>query len=207
MKKRLFWATLVAALFLAVPAQAQLRFGIKAGVNISDLSLRGDLRDNFDADNITSFTGGVMGEFMFPLGLGFDFGVLYTRKSSELEFDFGKMEQVRVLYSDNIEIPINLKYRFTLPVVDKFLAPYVFAGPSFLFTVADNLKEFEGQIKSKSFETAINLGIGLELFKHVQVSGQYGWGLGNALEVSNDAAGSLVNGKSRAWTITAAYFF
>ena len=148
MKKTVFCVALVAALFLAVPANAQFKFGPKVGMNISTLSLSGNLSD--------------------------------------------------------VEIPINLKYKFSLPVVGSILSPFVYAGPSFAFRVGDNFKE---QFKEKSFDTAINVGLGLELFNHLQIAGQYGWGLGSAMEVKNDLPDSVMKGKSRAWTITAAYLF
>ena len=53
MKKTVFCVALVAALFLAVPANAQFKFGPKVGMNISTLSLSGNLSDNFKANNIS----------------------------------------------------------------------------------------------------------------------------------------------------------
>ena len=203
MKKTVFCVALVAALFLAVPANAQFKFGPKVGMNISTLSLSGNLSDNFKANNISSFTGGLMAEFMVPvIGIGVDASLMYTRKGSELkDITSGISENKHV---DYVEIPINLKYKFSLPVVGSILSPFVYAGPSFAFRVGDNFKD---QSKEKSFDTAINVGLGLELFNHLQIAGQYGWGLGSAMEVKNDLPDSVMKGKSRAWTITAAYLF
>ena len=203
MKKSIFCVALVAALFLAVPANAQFKFGPKVGMNISTLSLGGNLSDNFKSSNVSSFTGGVMAEFMVPIiGVGIDASVMYTRKGSDLkEITTGASEKQ---HTDYVEIPINLKYKFSLPVVGSFMSPFVYAGPSFAFRVGDN---FADQYKNKSFETAINVGIGLEFFSHLQIAGQYGWGLGKAMEFENDVLNSTLNGKSRAWTVTAAYLF
>ena len=193
MKKTIFCVALVAALFLAVPANAQFKFGPKVGVNISTLSLGGDLSKNFQSSNVSSFTGGIMAEFMVPvIGIGLDASVMYTRKGSDLKNLVENSTEKQ--HTDYVEIPINLKYKFSLPVVGSVLAPFVYAGPSFAFRVGDN---FADQYKNKSFETAINVGIGL----------QYGWGLGKAMEFESDALNSTLNGKSRAWTVTAAYLF
>ena len=172
MKKTVLCVALVAALFLAIPANAQFKFGPKVGMNISTLSLSGNLSDNFKANNISSFTGGLMAEFMVPvIGIGVDASLMYTRKGSELkDITSGISESKHV---DYVEIPINLKYKFSLPVVGSILSPFVYAGPSFAFRVGDNFKE---QFKEKSFDTAINVGLGLELFNHLQIAGQYGWG-------------------------------
>lgn len=203
MKKAIFCVALVAALFLAVPANAQFKFGPKVGVNISTLSLGGNLSENFKSGNITSFTGGLMAEFMVPvIGIGVDASVMYTRKGSNLKETVSGLSESQ--HTDYIEIPINLKYKFSLPVVGSVLAPFVYAGPSFGFRIGDN---FADQYKNKSFETAINVGIGLELFKHLQIAGQYGWGLGKTMEVEDNILNSTLNGKSRAWTVTAAYLF
>lgn len=203
MKKTIFCVALVAALFLAIPANAQFKIGPKVGVNISTLSLGGDLSKNFKSSNISSFTGGVMAEFMVPIiGVGIDASVMYTRKGSDLKEI--TTESTAKQHTDYVEIPINLKYKFSLPVVGSFMSPFVYAGPSFAFRVGDNLAD---QYKNKSFETAINVGIGLEFFNHLQIAGQYGWGLGKAMEFENDVLNSTLNGKSRAWTVTAAYLF
>ncbi len=203
MKKSIFCVALVAAMFLAIPANAQFKFGPKVGMNISTLSLGGDLSKTFKSENITSFTGGLMAEFMVPvIGVGLDASVMYTRKGSTLkEVTTGASKNQ---HTDYVEIPINLKYKFSLPVVGSVLAPFVYAGPSFGFKVGDN---FEDQYKDKSFETAINVGIGVELFNHLQIAGQYGWGLGKTMELDSNVLNTALNGKSRAWTITAAYLF
>lgn len=203
MKKSIFCVALVAAMFLAIPANAQFKFGPKVGMNISTLSLGGDLSKTFKSENISSFTGGLMAEFTVPIiGIGLDASVMYTRKGSTLKEVTTGISKDQ--HADYVEIPINLKYKFSLPVVGSVLAPFVYAGPSFGFKVGDN---FEDQYKDKSFEMAINVGIGVELFNHLQVAGQYGWGLGKAMEIDNNYLNTALNGKSRAWTITAAYLF
>ncbi len=214
MRKSLFLATLVAALLCSASAQAQFRFGIKAGANVSELALTSSLSESFSntfkTQNITSFTGGIMGEYISPVGLGAEVGVMYTRKGSKLDLDLGTFLKPvsATAQMDYIEVPLNLKYRLAIPAIDNLAMPFVFAGPSFLFRVADNLEDYKEVIESKDFEVALNVGLGVELFNHLQISCQYGWGLGDALTVlETDITEALVNGKSRAWTVTAAYFF
>ena len=203
MKKTVFCVALIAALFLAIPANAQFKFGPKLGVNISSLSLGGNLSENLKSNNITSFTGGIMAEFMVPvIGVGLDASVMYSRKGSTLKEVTSNLTETH--HTDYIEIPINLKYKFSLPVVGSFISPFVYAGPSFAFRVGDN---FADQYKNKSFETAINLGLGLEFFSHLQIAAQYGWGLGKTMELDDNLINATLNGKSRAWTVTAAYLF
>ena len=204
MKKLAVCLMLVTAFMMAVPASAQFRFGIKAGANISKMSFSTDI---LKSDNITSFTGGVMAEFMVPVvGFGVDASLMYTRKGSKInlgtltdaaEEAFGHKTQ----HLDYIDIPINLKYKLGIPAVGNIVKPYIYAGPSFGVLVGNNIKE---QYKEKDFDLTINLGLGLELFKKVQVAAQYGWGVTEAVKYPSI---NEVKAKNRSWTITAAYLF
>ena len=53
---------------MSLPAAAQFRFGVRAGVAVNDLHL--DMK-TFDGDNRAGFTGGLMAEFTVPvIGVG-----------------------------------------------------------------------------------------------------------------------------------------
>ena len=52
MKKILSILMVIACLGIAIPAQAQLKFGLKGGLNITSLSFSGDM---FKGDNRTGF--------------------------------------------------------------------------------------------------------------------------------------------------------
>ena len=55
--------TLIIALTAAVPASAQLKFGLKAGINVNSLKFDETI---FDSDNRAGFNGGAMVEFTVP---------------------------------------------------------------------------------------------------------------------------------------------
>ncbi len=204
MKRLITGLLCVVGLLTISTAEAQLRFGIRAGVNVSDLSFSKDI---MKSSNVAGFTGGVMAEFMIPgLGVGVDGALMYSRHGSKLKFkdvteiagNVVGLGNSKTQKLDYIEIPLNLKYKFTLPIVK----PYLFIGPSFAFLVGNNISE---EFKKRKFDTSINLGAGLELLNKVQVSVQYGWGLNKTLRFSDDA--TTINAKNRFWTITAAYLF
>ena len=178
------------------------RFGLKAGMTLNNIHFSEDILNDFvDKDNQAGFTGGAMVEFTFPVvGLGVDASLMYVHRNSIKNADGDKINR------DYIEIPLNLKYKLGLPLIGKVVTPYVFAGPSFAFKTGKS--EITDFVKSQKCDVAINLGLGLELFNHVQVSGSYGFGITKALEVVGtnvNAAG--IDGKNRYWTITAAYLF
>ena len=68
-----------------------------------------------------------MAEFMVPvIGIGVDASLMYTRKGSELkDITRGISESKHV---DYVEIPINMKYKYSLPVVGSILSPLYMPG-------------------------------------------------------------------------------
>ena len=224
MKKLICIVLAVVAMAAAPAANAQLRFGAKLGANFSNLSWDNAKSLDFKGTSLTNFTGGVTAEWIFIAGFGVDASVMYTAKGTKYEagdnigeaFEsfFGTKEAVTntIHY---IEVPINLKYKLQIPVVEDIVIPFIYAGPSFAFKVGESIKclgkKFEDAdeiIKNKDFDVAINLGIGVEIIKSVNLAVQYGWGLGTASEIVG--FGDVVNfnkAKTGAWTITLGYMF
>lgn len=193
MKKinRIIAIALLAIGFAAVPAQAQFRFGIKAGVDVNKLQF--DTK-TFDSDNRVGFIGGLMAEFTVPIiGIGGDISALYTHRSLEGETS-----------PDYINIPINLKWKINIPVINNIIRPYLATGPSFAFLI--NKSKVPEGFKNK--DIAWNVGFGVELIKHLQIGASYGIGLNKTVEekITGDT-GVDIYGKSRVWTISAAYLF
>ncbi|MDE6652227.1 MAG: porin family protein [Paramuribaculum sp.] len=174
----------------AVPAEAQFRFGPKVGVNINRLSF-----DNkaFNSDNRAGFNAGVMTEFTVPvIGIGVDLSVMYVRRND-------KFETEGVWHKDYIDIPLNLKWKMNIPVVNNIVRPFITTGPDFAFLTS---KRSFNNFRNKKCDVAWNFGLGVELFKHLQVAGSYGLGL-NKFTSTED----YKEGKNKYWTVTAAYLF
>ena len=73
MKKIFSTLVIMACLLLAVPAQAQVKFGLKGGLDVSKL-------DNKVGDNTTGFFVGPMVDVTLPIiGLGIDVAALYSQ--------------------------------------------------------------------------------------------------------------------------------
>ncbi|MDE6143379.1 MAG: porin family protein, partial [Muribaculaceae bacterium] len=134
--KKIILTLLVAICTMGV-ANAQFRFGVKAGLNINSLHLN-SLQENFDKDNHCGYTLGVMTEFQVPIiGLAFDLSAMYTRMNSDLDSTVPSEEDVA--YNKNfLEIPLNLKYKIGLPIVGSIITPYIFTGPSFAIKLDKN---------------------------------------------------------------------
>ena len=149
-------------------------------------------------------------EFTAPmLGVGFDASVMYMHRSNTLPKEVTDITENKVNTSrDYIDIPLNVKWKISIPVVSKFLKPYIATGPSFAFRVSKN--EFKEFVNQQKCDISWNFGFGVELLSHVQVGASYGMGLNNTLDklkIRESDKTSGIEGKNRYWTITAAYLF
>ena len=105
--KKIFGALLIAVCIgMAMPAQAQIHFGVKGGLNLSKASFS-NVKENFKKDNFTGFFIGPMAEFNIPIvGLGVDAALLFAQrgiKVSDADADV-------TVKQNGIDIPVNLKY-------------------------------------------------------------------------------------------------
>ncbi|MDE5607898.1 MAG: PorT family protein [Muribaculaceae bacterium] len=184
-------AAVVIATAAVMPAQAQFKWGVKAGVAVNSLKLN---TETFNSDNRAGFTGGLMAEFTVPIiNVGFDASVLYANRSIELD-----NEKFNRSY---IDIPINFKYKIGLPIIGKFVAPFLTTGPDFSFLVSK--KTMKDAVSNRKFDVAWTVGAGIQFVNHVQIGATYGFGLKSA----SSSEQHLFKGKNRCWTITAAYLF
>ena len=157
-------------LFMIGQANAQLRLGVKGGLNISSVHFSSDV---LKSDNVTGFQVGPMIEGSLPLvGVGFDAAILYAQKGLETQTVGGGKTTLK---NDYIDVPVNLKWKLGLPVVKVYLA----AGPYVGFRVGGNkIWEIPGsmvdQVKTKNFSAGLNFGAGVELISHLQVGLTYG---------------------------------
>lgn len=198
MKKILTIAVLFAALMTAVPAKAEVKFGLKGGLNLTSISLDANA---ISKSNQAGFFIGPTFKFTIPIvGLGFDASALYDQRKAEVDNTSVKQQ--------SIQIPINVRYAIGLGSTASI---YFFAGPQFGFNVGDkDIKTDVGNWTFKSSNISANVGLGLMLLRHLQVSANYNFGLGKTGELEQDIPGaikSIDDGKLNAWQIGVAYFF
>lgn len=198
MKKTIVLAMLAFLTFVAPQAQAQLKFGVKGGINISSVHFDSKV---LDADNVTGFQIGPMIETSIPvLGIGLDAAILYSQKGVGM-----RSEEIK---TDYLDVPVNLKWKFGLPIVKAYLA----AGPYVGFRVGgDKIWNVIGdQIEAKNFSAGLNFGAGVELLRHLQVGFNYGLGLTDnysSQPLHASMQSEKIGGKNRGWSITAAILF
>ncbi len=184
-----------------LPAQAQVKFGLKGGLNISTLTFSGDV---FKGDNRTGFFIGPMAEFTIPvIGLGLDVAALYNQAGGEInEWSNGEA----ITYTEQlktIEIPVSVKWSFGL---GSTLGGYIAVGPQFGFNVGHGVL----QVNSQTFDmekctTTFNAGVGVKLIQHLQIGLNYNFGLGKLGRF--ETGESIVEIKKNTWQISLAYLF
>lgn len=199
--KKIFSAFMVMALLLiTIPANAQFKFGVKGGLNISKLSVSKDI---LKSDNQTGFFIGPMAEFTIPIvGLGVDVAALYNQ--SGVATVSGSEGEVSSTLK-TVEIPINLKWTFGL---GSTAGVYVAAGPQFGFNVGDRIIQDIYEFKKNN--TTFNVGAGVKLIRHLQIGVNYNFGLSRVASIiGNDEFKEFAGEKIRnnTWQISLAYLF
>ena len=212
--RKIFTAAIVAAtmLFSTSSAQAQVKFGLKGGLNVTNMSLNSEV---FDADNQTGFFIGTTVKFTLPIvGLGIDASALYDQRDAKITVEDNGASVESKIKNQSINIPINLRYGVGL---GSTASVYLFAGPQFGFNVGDkNQSIFKdmGEWRLKSSTFSVNVGLGAMLLSHLQISANYNIACGKTGETTvSSALGELAQsaakkrGRANAWQIGLAYYF
>lgn len=211
MKKVLSIVLIVAAMLFTTNANAQIKFGLKGGLNVTSMSFS---KEVFDASNKTGFFVGPMLKITVPIvGLSFDAAALYDQKEADVKYagTNGELGKVNVK-QQSINIPVNLRYGFGLSSLANV---FLFAGPQWGINVGDkNFKWDEASSYSlKKSNFSVNVGAGVTLLNHLQVSANYNIACGKSADASLskalDAVANADKDKSRnnSWQIALGYWF
>jgi hypothetical protein len=201
-------------LLLAVTASAesQIKFGIKAGAVMANMS--GDgwdtveemISGSIEKKSLMGMAGGLFVEY--PLGTS---GVslqpefLYVMKGAKGETTVGDITFTRKLKNDYIEVPVLVKYNFTSAGK---ASPFMFVGPVAAFNIASKIQDknppddpdfgdFDvDNAKSLDFGLTIGGGLGLAIGQSGKLTFdlRYTIGLGDVFEdgdVTVDDSGKI----------------
>lgn len=198
MKKIFTLVTLVVALFAANTANAQLKFGLKGGLNITNMSFDSDV---VAQSNQEGFFVGPTVKFSIPVvGLGFDLAALYDQRDAKIKDT--------TVSQRSINIPLNLRYNIGL---GDLASVYLAAGPQFGFNVGSKnigIVDEVSNFKFKDSNLSVNLGAGVNLISHLEIGFCYNIACGKTgeFEVLKGVT-DAVKAKNNSWQISAAYYF
>ena len=201
MKKIISIVAVMACLFMAIPAQAQmLKFGVKGGINVSKVTFS---KDVFKGDNRTGFYIGPTAEFTLPLaGLGVDVAALYNQTEAKFNGMGSALDETSEKMK-SIEIPVNLKWTVGL---GSMLSVFAAAGPQFGFNVGDG--HYADAFDMKTCYSSFNIGGGVKLFRHLQAGVNYNFGISRlAKSISSEIGNEVGDMKRKTWQVSLAYMF
>lgn len=203
MNKKITLLLFAIVLMAVAPVQAQVKLGVKGGLNITNMSLNSDI---VSSSNRTGFFIGPTLKFTLPIvGLGIDAAALYDQREAKSDD--------KTIKSQSLNIPINLRYIIGLGSIAGI---YFAAGPQFGFNVGNKNIYTENDLNAtkttwnfKDSNFSINLGTGVMLVKHLEIGANYNIVCGKTGDVTVTKATNSVTGKNRsnAWQISAAYYF
>lgn len=209
--KKIFTTLLVAAaLMIGITAKAQVKFGVKGGVNVTSMSFNNSV---FDASNRTGFFIGPTVKIQLPLvGLGIDASALYDQREAKVKYTGTGTSYTtdKTLRCQAINVPINLRYGWGLSSLANV---FLFAGPQFGFNVGkknqDLAENTSWSVKNSNF--SVNVGAGFTVLSHLQISANYNIVCGKTSDASLQKVGEQIVNKARsranAWQIALAYYF
>jgi len=203
--KKILTILAIACIAFAMPTQAQVKFGLKGGLNLTSLSADGV---NSAISNKSGFYVGPTVKFTLPVvGLSIDGAALYDQRNAKIK---GTDNTIK---SQSIQIPINVRYGIGLSSVVNVFA---FVGPQFGFNIGDKSKDLNSIVEDvkgwslKSSNISGNVGIGATVFSKLQITANYNFQLSKAGEVKyinengDEATGKM---KFNTWQLGLGYYF
>ena len=201
MKKFLSLLFVVAALMIATPSDAQVRFGLKGGLNVSDMSLS---KEVLESSNRLGFFVGPTLKVTLPLtGLSADISALYNQSESKLDDE--------TLTRKYIDVPLNARFGFGIGS----LGIFAYAGPQVSFNVGDeefnwtSTESYDNTFQLKKSLFSVNVGAGITV-SSLQLTANYNIAIGKTGDLSlGETVNNVIGTKARAnnWQIGLAYFF
>lgn len=170
--KKIYIILAAAALFMCVPfcADAQ-HFGVRAGVNFSDPE--SDVKTNL------GYQAGIAVQCDLPLWFSIQPELLFHVKGGQAAVS-GKSDP-QAFGLGYLELPVNIQWgpRFS----DDRFRIFVQGSPFIGYAISKDMKNARGESYDwkniNRFEYGLGAGLGIQLWRHFQIVGQYNWSLGD----------------------------
>jgi len=194
-------------MFVFISLQAQVKFGPKAGVNLSTMTLKSS-GISIDPTMLVGFHVGVISEISLSDNLKLQPGIFYSTKGSKYKVTILQQSFESSVAPSYIDIPVNVMYYFGTGKAKISL----FAGPYFAYGIGGKAKSGSesADIKfgsgdnddMKPIDLGLNVGVGVNI-NGLLISAQYGLGLTNLVPSSTTEAEM----KNKVIGISLAYLF
>ena len=196
MKKLYTTLAIAVAMLVAIPSQAQVSWGVRAGANLVNMKMSGDV---LGSKNNAGFYAGPTVKFTVPIvGLSFDASALYDQRNAKVTTTVNGVEQEAKVKQQTIQIPINIRYGWGLSSMANV---FLFAGPQFGFNVSEKYENWSW----KSSQFSVNVGIGATVLSHLEVKANYNIVCGKSANTTLEELKG--NSRYNAWQLGLAYYF
>jgi len=196
--KKLF-VLFLSVLVFSTASYSQTRFGIKGGLNFTNMS---NISTNVDKtwENQTGYQLGLALQFKVPLiGLAIQPELLYSTVKTAASETNGEINL------DYITLPVNIELGADM----LFFRPFIVASP-FVSYLIQNRTRIEDQPVNdiNRFDYGVGLGVGLDLWK-LQIMGKYNWGLGKLEHAGDewDQSETYKNATLQGFQLSVAFLF
>ena len=185
---------LMMALLMISHANAQVRLGIKGGMNLSKLTFD---KDVVSSNNRAGFFVGPIFYVDLPFlpGFGFDLAAIYDRKGTTMTAVIDDQKYEKKGYVQFLDVPIDINYKISFT---RGFAIYGSTGPQFSFNLKqDDFKTIVDQranYKIKDSNFSLNVGFGMEIIRHFRLGYNYNIALGDWAEVKEDLTETVYQG-------------
>ena len=200
--------SMLAMLSAVMPVQAQVRFGLKGGLELTQMEFSSTaLRES----NRAGFYVGPQLKFQLPVvGLGIDVSALYNRRNVKVEGES--------LTQQSLLIPANVRYGVN---IGELLGIFLCAGPQFSFNLGDDIfywrddLENNNQYSLQNTLLSMNFGGGVNIGPNLEATIYYNVPLGKTADFTWDKLGeelknekwSRAKSRINAWHIALSYYF
>ncbi len=170
--KRIYIILAAAVLFMCLPSGAAAQhFGVKAGINFSDP--KSDVKTNL------GYQAGIAVQCDLPLWFSVQPELLFHVKGGQASTSAKSGAQAFGL--GYLEIPVNIQWgpRFS----DDRFRIFVQGSPFIGYAISKDMKNAKGESYDwkniNRFEYGVGAGLGVQLWSHFQIVGQYNWSMGD----------------------------
>jgi len=184
MKKVISSILVMMLLFVTAQSFAQLNFGVKAGLNLANMTAKD--KDNTWSDDYSMKTGfhlGVTAGFSIMDNLFIEPGLLFSTKGFKVDEDGGNY----TFNMNYLDIPINAIYKIDLGCLNVF----VHTGPYFGYAISGKMKSDDKIFMTDNFELTDeqDIEIGSDEAKDDIKALDIGWNIGAGVEISGITVG------------------
>ena len=205
-------ALMLLALVSVTTSTAQIKFGVKGGVNLPNVTINDTPPSQRVVNNRVGFFIGPTTLIDLPVkNLALDAAIMYDQRGVETKNP--DMIGGRIYFTTTTQrqmtIPLNARYSLTSGEKARL---FVFAGPQLSINVGKKENKIDdGVFVFDKSALSINAGIGLLLYQHLQFSANYNAVFKKNAEIWNatNVSWAHPNRRSRfnAWQFSIGYYF